>query len=291
MRKMNLLFAVLMIPAGSCFAENVNPAKVFEEVVSAYKSLQTYKAEGVISADINTGDMNMTIETSFSILLKKPNLYLISWTQKNIPMAGMTQSGTVWNDGNQPQLYMGISNEYVKMVSDEMALASATGISGGAAYTIPSLFLGPFKGQSNQFSILKDPSLEKTEKIGDEECYVISGASPASKKETFWISASRHLILKYSRSFESSGQTVAEPELTDEQIEEMMKGMGLEITEESKKKMKERMKEPDDEHENKELRGSSTESYVKISSPELSAKDFNFTPPPGAVLKKSLFDF
>ena len=101
--------------------------------------------------------MKMNTETSFSILLKKPNLYLISWTQKNMPMAGMTQGGAVWSDGTQPYLYMGVMNAYSKMGSDEMALASATGISGGAANTIPSLFLLGVQGETGSVLKVKRP--------------------------------------------------------------------------------------------------------------------------------------
>jgi hypothetical protein len=288
MRKTSFLsFGVLTILAGSCFAENTNPAKVFEEVIATYKSLQTYKAEGTITADINDGNGTMCLETSFSILLKKPNLYLIRWTQKNMPMPGMAQWGTVWNEGNQPYLYIGIMNGYAKMGSDGMALASATGFGGGGAtFTIPSIFLNPFRGQPSPFCDLKEPNLERTEKIGGEKCYVISGSSPASKKETFWISKSRHLILKYSRSLESSGQPDATPEPNDAQIEEVIKGMGLEVTEESKKRMMEMTKDSNDT----ELHGFSTEIHREISSPELRAEDFHFAVPQGTVFKKSLFD-
>jgi hypothetical protein len=49
----------------------------------------------MITSDIDSGGMKMTIETSFTMLLKKPNLTLITWTQKNMPMPGMAQFNTV----------------------------------------------------------------------------------------------------------------------------------------------------------------------------------------------------
>ncbi|MFH0910714.1 MAG: hypothetical protein V1918_04325, partial [Planctomycetota bacterium] len=75
--------------------ETPTPAVIFERVKAAYASMQTYKAEGVITADIDSGGSKVNLETSFSILLKKTNLYLITWTQKNMPMTGMVQSGSV----------------------------------------------------------------------------------------------------------------------------------------------------------------------------------------------------
>jgi len=271
--------------AANVSAQGITPGEIFKEVAAAYESMQTYKAAGTIVADIDTGNMKMSTETSFSILLMKPNLYVISWTQKNVPMAGMAQDGAVWSDGTQPYLYMGMMKAYSKMSSDEMALAGATGISGGAAFTIPSLF---FKQRPAPFSGLKDPAIEKTEQVGAQDCYVVSGSSAASKKETFWISKSSHLIVKYARSLERE-EGAAQPDMTNEQLDEAIKGMGQEVTEESRKNMREVMDRSRAVLKNMKLKGLSTETHVTISSPELSKADFRFVLPNDAVMKDSLF--
>ena len=91
-RKKLFAFAILMMLIAHGCAEDITPSEIFEKVKSAYKSMDTYKAQGTITANIDTGGTEMNMETTFSIILKKPNLYLISWTQKNKPMAGMSQS-------------------------------------------------------------------------------------------------------------------------------------------------------------------------------------------------------
>ena len=269
--------------------QDVTPGNIFENVKTAYKSIDTYKAEGNITSNINPGGTQMNIETSFSIILKKPNLYLISWTQESMP--GMSQSGAVWSDSTQPYLYMGWMNAYSKMGSDELALASATGISGGAAFTIPSLFLSVFKEQPDLFSRLKEPQIEMTEKVGEDDCYVISGSSSISKKETFWVSKKSYLIKKYSRSLEppEGGVAIPEPEITDEQLDEVIKGMGQEVTEESRKNMTEMMERSRTMRKTMKMRGSSTEIHTNVSSPKLNKNDFKFALPEGTVLKESLF--
>ena len=289
MRVFVLCFVTILSTYGC--ADDTDPNEVFEKVVSTYKSMQTYKARGTILTDIDTRGMKMNAETSFSILLKKPNLYLISWTQKNMPRPGMVQSGAVWSDGTQPYVYMGagVVIVYSKMSSDGSALAAATGISSGAAFTIPLLFLSPFKEQAAPFARLKDPKIERTEKVGKEDCYVISGASTITKKETFWISKSKYLIMKYFRSLGPPEGGLAMPEITDEQLEEAIKAMGQEVTEESKKSMREMMNKARNVVKTAKIKGSSTELHLKISSPELSKNDFQFLPPEGTVLKDSLF--
>ena len=288
-RKKLFAFAILMMLIAHGCAEDITPSEIFEKVKAAYMSMDTYKAQGTITANIDTGGTETNLETTFSIILKKPNLYLISWTQKNMPMAGMSQAGAVWNDGAQPYLYMGGTNAYSKMGSDELALGGATGISGGAAFTIPSLFLSVFKNQPDPSSRLKDPQIEKTEKVGKEDCYVISGSSSISKKETFWVSKKSYLIKKYSRSLEPPEGGIAMPEMTDEQLEEAIKGMGQDVTEESKQKMREMMKRSKDVLKTADMKGSSTELHAEISSPKMNTKDFQFALPVGTVLKESLF--
>jgi len=287
-RKKLFTFAILMMLGAHGCAEDISPSEIFENVKTAYTSMDTYKSQGTITSNIDTDGRKINTETSFSIMLKKPNLYLISWTQERT--SGMPQSGAVWSDGVQPYFYMAGMNAYSKMGSDELALASATGISGGAAFTIPSLFLSVFKEQPDPFSRLKDPQIEMTEKVGEEDCYVISGSSSISKKEAFWVSKTSYLIKKYDRSLEPPEGGRQMPEMTDEQLEEAIKGMGQEVTEESKQKMREMMKRSKDVLKTAHMmKGSSTELHAEISSPKLNTEDFQFALPAGTVLKESLF--
>jgi hypothetical protein len=278
-----IVLGIVCLPANAP-AQAITPGDILKQVTAAYESLQTYKATGNIITDIDTGSARINTETSFSILLMKPNRYLISWTQENMPMAGMAQSGAVWSDGSQPYLSMG--KAYSKMSSDQFALAGATGISGGAAFTIPSLF---FKQQSAPFARLTDLKVEKTEQVGEEDCYVITGASVVAKKETFWISKSSHLIVRYARSIEPK-EDAARPAMTNEQLDEAIKAMGQKVTEETRKNMRDMMTRSQALLKNMKIRGSSTETHSKISTPELSKTNFHFVLPSDAVMKDSLFD-
>ena len=277
---------IMLMLASPVFGNETSPEEILKKVAATYKTLKTYKAEGTINSDIDMGVRKIKQVTSFSILLKKPNLYLISWNQKG---GMMVQSGNVWSDGTQPYLHMGAMNAYSKMTSDEIALGGATGISGGAAFTIPSLFLPVFNDQLLPFSRLKHPQIEKTETISGEDCYVISGSSEISKKETFWISKKSHLIRKYNRSLEAPEGGVSIPDMTDEELEEAIKGLGQEVTDETKKNMRQMMERTRKMMKTMNMKGSSTEVHSSVSSPELDDTDFKFSPPKGTVLKESLF--
>jgi len=278
----------LPLPAPADKAATAAARKVLDDTAATYKSLATYKAEGTATMNLDMKGTKTNLETSFSIALEKPNRYLISWTQKNSMMPSMAQSGAAWSDGAQPYLYLGTLHAYSKMTSDEIALAGATGVSGGAAMTVPALFL-PGLGKYAQFSRLKDPKLEKAERIGDEDCYVVSAASAISTKETFWISKAKHFILKYSRSLTPPGGGWKMPEMSDKQLEEAVRGMGMKVTEENKKKVREQTANAMKLVKTMKLSGTSTELYRSVSSPSLKKEDFVFVPPKDAVLKDSLF--
>ena len=287
-RLLAIISIILTTLTVSCPADEPEPTKIFEKVIATYKSMETYQSEGTVTSNMEMDGKIITSFTNFSILLKKPNLYRISWTQNN--PGPNVQSGVVWSDGTQPYVYMGTTKVYSPMTNDEYALATATGISGGVAFTIPSIFLSVFKENHDPFSRLINPKLEGIEQVADEECFVISGSSNASQKETYWISKSRNLIVKYSRSLEVPKEAAVMPEMTDEQLTESVKAAGKEITKENKDQIKAVMKMAKDIIKNSKFKGSSTEIHIQIFSPELDKKDFQFVLPEGAVLKKSLFD-
>jgi len=283
------LVAFVALSGSQSFAEDLSPSEIFDNVLAAYASMETYQARGTIYSNIDTGAMKVNMTTSFSMVLMKPNRYRISWEQKNLAMPDADQSGAVWSDGSQPYLYMSVVQAYSEMQGDEMALGAATGISGGAAMTIPSIFLAVLEGQPAPFTRLIDPKIETTEKIDGEDCFVVGGPSTLSKKETFWISTSRYLIKKYERSFEPPEEGLEFPEASDQELEDSIRALGQEVTEESKKNMKEMMEGMKNMMKNMDLKGSSIEQHTVISTPELSESDFQYIPPEGTVQKESLF--
>jgi hypothetical protein len=283
------LLPVLFLFATVCSAQTTQPSAIFDQGVAQYQSMPVYCAEGTITCDLDTGSVKTTEQTTFSIKMKKPNQYLITWNQTNAIMPAFVQAGAVWNAGSQPYLYMSAMKAYFKMTGDEMALGSATGISSGAAYTIPSLFLPAFKTQPACFSRLLNPQIESSEQIDDDDCYVISSSSTISKKETFWISKSTHLIRKYSRSLEPPAGGMKLPQMTDQQLDDAIKASGQPATDATRQQMRNAMNQAQQTMQNANLKGLSTERQLKVSSPDLKESDFVFKLPPDATLKDSLF--
>lgn len=276
--------------AGAAQGADPLPGEILRRAAAAYQAMQTYQSEGTVVTDIDTGEAKVTTELVFSMLLKKPNLYRISWNEKvadPFGPPGGSRTGAVWSDGTQPYLYLGLMNAYSKMKSDALALGGATGISSGAANTIPSLLLLAFKDQPSLFSRIKNPTLEKSERVGDEECYVLSGPSSYSRKETLWISKATCLVRKYERTLEPPEGGIQPAELSDAEVEQSIRDAGQEVTEERKSRLREMLKRrPGAE----KIMGSLRELHTRICSPDLSAEDFRFSLPEGTVLRDRLID-
>lgn len=285
-----IAFAFVMMLGRSAPAADITPGELLAEVAKKYREMDTYESEGTITSDIDTGNMKMTMETTFTVRLKKPNLFLITWTQK-MPMGGMEMPGAVWHDGTQNGFYMGAMNTWSVMKDESMALAAATGVSGGAANTIPKLFMTGLEEMMDPFFMLDEPVMEEEETIDGEECYVISASSIVWKKITYWISKSDRHIVKFAHSLEPpEGEKLEIPEMTDEMIEETLGMMGEEVTEESKKRIRDMMDQSREMMEEVKLKGLSTEQHAKISSPELSAADFRYELPKDAKRRDSLLN-
>jgi hypothetical protein len=278
------------------FAQETEPQAIFKKTAEAYKTLETYSAEGTIVSDMDHNGTKVKSETSFTIKLKKPNLYLISWqsnsTSRAESVSGPTQTSAIWSDGTQPYLYMGIGEQknYSKMSNDDAAMAGATGISQGAASTIPSLFFPDFKAFTNPFARLTAPQLIGTEQVGGEECYVIRGSSPAYKDETYWIAKKDFLIRKYAHSLDSATSENKWPPMSDKDLAEALKGMGQKGTPAQIAEMRKMMQDAQKTLATGNLKSVSTESHTNIGRPQLTATEFAYKLPEGAVLKDSLWE-
>jgi hypothetical protein len=262
--KTSALIITLLFLGINAYGNNPAPKEILNKVEKKYKTMNTFKSEGLLTASTEDemGEKISYSDISFSILLKKPNMYLITWTPKKLNH-GKVWSITIWNDGIQPYLYFGDSNLFFKMANDENAFHNAKKRY-GFFNIIPSIFLQVLKKDKDSFIWMENPNLEKIEKIGEEDCYVISGTSAFSKKEILWVSKSSFLIKKYYRAIDN--------------IKSLKQRTG--ITNEERKILEEIYNNTLSTH-------SYTEVYSEMSFPELNQDDFNFSLPEGTVPQDS----
>jgi outer membrane lipoprotein-sorting protein len=163
---------------------NLPPGDIIKRAQEKYSSLTTYSDEGRTVATLN----GTTITTAFTIRVAWPSLHRIDWEQ---PVhSDYTNKGAVWSAGEGDFLRMGSGAK--KQASQELALASATGISGGAAATIPGTFFKMNWGDQLGGSVLSEKQLPD-QKVGDVDCYVLTSDSKG-RTRTLWIGKQDFLI-------------------------------------------------------------------------------------------------
>ena len=261
---------------------------IFQNSKKAYNRINTYQSSGEVKTDVN----GTKLVTEFKMIIKKPGLYKIGWLQSIPGLLGKAeQSGVTWNAGEQSYLYLTSLNSYMEMNSDTMAIGAATGISGGAAMTIPSMLLKFLKKPQAAFEELQEPIKEDSQTVEGEECYVISGSTHYSKKISFWFSKETFLIRKTKRLFakpESSNQKNLE--VSDDDLKKAIAALGQEVSKESIEHMRKLLQKSNNVISNTALSGSTEEVHHKISTKDLDEKEFTFKLPDGALLRSTLFE-
>jgi outer membrane lipoprotein-sorting protein len=193
---------------------------IVEKARATYAALSSYNSTG----ETTTAGLGIPQTTTFTMRLQRPSQYRVDWTS---PMGG----GSVWSDGKGDFLSLLGHTEMQK--NRMMALASATGVSGSAAATIPGTFFVENWGDALSPGIVS--TLEPDERVNTVDCFVVSSQikPPAggTMTRTLWIGKADHLIHQSRTKMDSVGQVV--PKFTDEQVVQMLKMQNKAVTPEA----------------------------------------------------------
>lgn len=284
--------------------EELTTAGIMDSAVAAYAALTSYSASGKTVSIIDMSGMSLpdmpkppggttdsgkglkalaqatpqTVMHDFTIALARPGSYRIEWEQKTGPV---TQRGAVWSDGTDNYLMMK-PEQYSKVQGRDMALAAATGISGGAANTVPSAFFGT---GTNILKTLQDLSRRPDERVSDEDCYVIEGTLAGTMTMVYWIGKRDFLIRQRQQVL---GGTMKMPEMSDDGIRQSLKSMNQEPTPEAIEKTRNTMKRV--AAMTSKIRGTITETHtdIEVNTPAKGTA-VAFKPPAEAKLVDSPF--
>jgi len=180
--------ATVALSDGSGPDDGLSAGEVFKKAQETYAALASYSDEGKTIATLN----GTTITHTFSIKLGRPNLYRIEWEQSS-ESAGYKSPAAkqmVWSEGKGDFLEM---FGHARKESDkESALSSATGISGGAAATVPGTFFKMNWGNQLGGPVANEKK-QTAEKVGDVDCYVFT-SDLKGRAKTIWIGKQDFLI-------------------------------------------------------------------------------------------------
>ena len=283
MRYATTLLTALAL-AAPAFAETPDPEALVQEVIETLQDADSVRIEGKSFSAISMGeDMPpMEIGGEFSIILGRPDLYRIEWAQQ---MMGMVANhGVVWNEGESPRMYMGTTNAWFPFDSDDLALAAATGVSGGAAHTIPGEFFGMHETAIG-LGALTGLAYAGEEEVDGTPCHKVTARSIVSDAHTLWIEKERPVLRKVQYELGSMSSEAINEETIDETIAEME----MEANEETREMVREMLEMQRDMMGN--ISGHLGEEYIAFElNAEVTGADFAYEPPEGATEHASLWD-
>lgn len=248
---------------------------IIKNIISSYKGMKTYASEGEIEDSFNVMGTFQKQTKVVSIKLKKPALYKIEWQAKG--STGFADNGVVWDAGEGA--YLEQTGQYQKYTSDKLALSAATGVSSGAAFVIPMLFLDT---GLNPFEKIEEVKLNGTEMIDGKDCYVISGQTPISTEDKFWVTKDKFLIVQRTYKLDKKPEI---PAFTGAQLDEAIKASGLDVNDENREKMKQLMEMSKEALKSSKLLEGAThqENYTNIvTDQDIALQELNNEVPAGA---------
>jgi RNA polymerase sigma factor (sigma-70 family) len=180
--------ATVALSGGNTSGDGLSAGEVFKKAQETYAALTSYSDEGKSVATLN----GTTIAQTFSIKLGRPNLYRIEWEQssESTGYKSSTAKQVVWSEGKGD--FLETFGHARKESNKESALSSATGISGGAAATVPGTFFKMNWGNQLGGSVANEKK-QADEKVGEVDCYVFT-SDLKGRAKTIWIGKQDFLI-------------------------------------------------------------------------------------------------
>jgi len=151
--------------------DTVNPTAVLEKMRETYARASNYQDTGIVEAVINMNATTTTMTQPFSIAYQEPDRIKVEWLA-SLP-GGQQLRSVLWSDGDVARKYSEVRNEVRKEKSLKMGVAAATGVSFGAAHTVPTMLLRGLK--ESWLSSSSDTRYVKEEAFEGVPCFVISG--------------------------------------------------------------------------------------------------------------------
>ena len=174
------------------------PAEILARFRNAYATCRSYQDTGVVTTVFLHDEpipRRRTTKRPFSTAFVRPDRFRFEWAEAAVgPESEWKRMLILWNgDGLRSSwtIEPGIRDHE----SLHSAIGGATGVSGGSAYTVPTLLIPGGKGRDPLAA--EDGLLRGCERLGECECFVLE--SPGRAK-TLWIGRDDFLIRRIDKS-------------------------------------------------------------------------------------------
>ncbi len=170
--------------------DNLTANHILDRMAKAYANCERYRDSGVVKTVIIQTDHTRIVEKPFTTAFVRPDRFRFEYRKKEGYFP--EQRYIVWRQGKEVQTWWNIQPEIGKPDSLDLALAGATGVSGGSAHTVPALLL-PDEVSGRRLTDMTE--LERVQDVahGTVDCFRIRGRY-ANIPRTIWIDKVTFLV-------------------------------------------------------------------------------------------------
>ncbi|HXC35431.1 MAG TPA: hypothetical protein VNV43_06115 [Candidatus Acidoferrales bacterium] len=202
-------------------AASLTAGQIFEKMLGHYASLASYQDQGSITTTIG----GTIIAIGFETRMARPDFYRIEWDQLSKLAYSTEDSGMqgAWSfeSGDYLQTPSGLQKQYSRDVAfANMASASSEGVA-----MVPRIFFG-VHGIGEPGAII-DLARLPDDKVGNIECFQITGETAAGGTNTFWVGKRDFLIRQIRTDFGPGAMQSAFTGATKGQVEPPFKLNGF----------------------------------------------------------------
>lgn len=165
--------------------------EILDKVAKTYAELKTYRDSGeVTQVFMMEGQENRIVVKPFKTAFVRPERFRFEYSDAS--PNGQENVYIICRAAGETQSYWDVLGGIKKEESLRMAIASATGVSSGSAYNVPTLLLN---AEFKAGSIVNSKDLKRIEddKLDGVDCYRIESTTPQGLR-IFWIEQKTFLL-------------------------------------------------------------------------------------------------
>ena len=204
--------------------EALTAVQILDRVSKAYASCRTYRDSGSVKTVFVRTDGKWTERRPFATAFVRPDRFRFEYREKRGDDDELRY--IVWRQGKDVRTWWDLNPGIEKPSSLGLALAGATGVSGGSAHTVPALLL-PGEVGGRLLTSITDARRMGDAKLGETDCFRVQGTY-VNAPVTLWIEKKSFLVRRMDsrnefKDFRTEGTTVYDSTVNGEIPDELLR--------------------------------------------------------------------
>ncbi len=173
--------------------ESLTAQQILQRMGRVYANCKSYSDSGVVSTVFTSAKGKRTVKKPFTTAFIRPDRFRFEYTERKSD--NRTYHYIVWRKGKAVRTWWDVHDPAVELPQSlDLALAGATGVSGGSAHSIPAMLL-PMEVSGSRLTNLRETHRLPNAKLSGVECFRIEGRKSLSGPIVLWIDT-RTLLLR-----------------------------------------------------------------------------------------------